>query len=65
MTPQRPVGCVVEVRYSVRTPAASLRSRRSLAYLSSPTQPMKMVALGGSMYYEFGDDQPLLISEEG
>lgn len=45
-TPQRPVGCVVEVRYSARRPAASLRSRSIWAYLSSPTQPMKTVELG-------------------
>ena len=39
-TPHRPVGCVVDVRYSARRPAASLRSRRMSAYLSWPTQPM-------------------------
>ena len=51
-TPQRPVGCVVEVRYSARRPAASLRSWRSWAYLSWPTQPMKMTDFGGRMYWD-------------
>lgn len=52
MTPQRPVGFSEETRYSDRTPASWLQERSVEAYLSEPTQPMKIEDLGGSMYCE-------------